>query len=450
VATLTAIVAKIESACQKQAVCPPLASGCEGSDWRTLLAEALDELTVLLEDETKVSAFELHSSGLIQSLLKLFSTSASEERRSAKRLQRQRLRVFLSSFADRKSTADPDLVVSPSCELVRKLVAVLETIEKLPLYLYDPSASGYGLQILTRRLRFRLERVPGEDNLIDRSGCSLKMEPLASVGQLQRFLLKMVAKQWFDYDRATFSFIKQVSYSLHSILAFSVLFFMRIIVPSGGRRKAPALLLRSRLRRERPHVLDRNERALLERVGEPGPTRTGGGDVIGGPQSAVRTPGGHSESRRVRAQLPHQRRPPRVVRHRPGRVVHPHRVHAQARQRIRKVRSQNLAAGGKVAFVDVPSDNDLLTLPLASQVSKDGVSWTTICDHVDDCSLNEPGSTATWRISLPASEDEEPLGWRHVRIMQNGKNASAQTHYLSLSGLELYGSVNGVCEELGK
>lgn len=41
-------------------------------------------------------------------------------------------------------------------------------------------------------------------------------------------------------------------------------------------------------------------------------------------------------------------------------------------------------------------------------------------------------------------------GWRHVRIQQTGKNASGQTHYLSLSGLELYGIVTGVCEDLGR
>lgn len=28
-----------------------------------------------------------------------------------------------------------------------------------------------------------------------------------------------------------------------------------------------------------------------------------------------------------------------------------------------------------------------------------------------------------------------------------GKNASGQTHYLSLSGLELYGSITAVCED---
>ena len=42
------------------------------------------------------------------------------------------------------------------------------------------------------------------------------------------------------------------------------------------------------------------------------------------------------------------------------------------------------------------------------------------------------------------------IRWRHIRLQQVGKNASAQTHYLSLSGLEIYGRVTGVCDELGK
>ena len=106
------------------------------------------------------------------------------------------------------------------------------------------------------------------------------------------------------------------------------------------------------------------------------------------------------------------------------------------------------------------------------------MNWETLRDHVDDQSLNEPGSTATWRIeykqreeekeeekeignekeeeeeeeaaAASSSKEQQGLGWRHVRIQQNGKNASGQTHYLSLSGLELYGTVTGVCEELGK
>ena len=80
------------------------------------------------------------------------------------------------------------------------------------------------------------------------------------------------------------------------------------------------------------------------------------------------------------------------------------------------------------------------------QVSKDGVTWTTLYDHLDDQSLNDPGSTGTWQLS--PSKDEKQ-GWRHIRLQQGGKNASGQTHYLSLSGFELYGTVTGVCDELG-
>lgn len=53
-------------------------------------------------------------------------------------------------------------------------------------------------------------------------------------------------------------------------------------------------------------------------------------------------------------------------------------------------------------------------------------------------------STATWPLDPPR---EEKQGWRHIRIKQTGKNASGQTHYLSLSGFELYGTVTGVCED---
>ncbi|CAG2067658.1 unnamed protein product, partial [Timema podura] len=81
------------------------------------------------------------------------------------------------------------------------------------------------------------------------------------------------------------------------------------------------------------------------------------------------------------------------------------------------------------------------------QVSKDGLNWTTLYAHLDDSSLNEPGSTSSWPLEPPADETQ---GWRHIRLQQTGKNASGQTHYLSLSGFEIYGTVTGVCEDLGK
>ena len=100
------------------------------------------------------SAFELHSSGLIQALLKMFAIE-SKNRKSGK-MQRQRVELFRKVFCH--GDVEDDLATA----LVKKLISVLENIEKLPIYLYDNSVnSGYGLQILTRRLRFRLERAPG-------------------------------------------------------------------------------------------------------------------------------------------------------------------------------------------------------------------------------------------------------------------------------------------------
>ena len=46
---------------------------------------------------------------------------------------------------------------------------------------------------------------------------------------------------------------------------------------------------------------------------------------------------------------------------------------------------------------------------------------------------------------------EDVEGWRHIRLKLTGPNASGQTHYLSLSGLELYGEIRGLAdEELGR
>lgn len=54
---------------------------------------------------------------------------------------------------------------------------------------------------------------------------------------------------------------------------------------------------------------------------------------------------------------------------------------------------------------------------------------------------------ATFELNPP----DDDQGWRHIRIRVSGKNSSNQTHYLSLSGFELYGTVVGACtDQLGK
>lgn len=85
---------------------------------------------------------------------------------------------------------------SPAVSLIRKLIAVLEMSERLPVYSFENMANG--LQILTRRLRIRLERSSGENSLIDRTGRNLKIEPLTTIEALKNYLGTMVRQELFS------------------------------------------------------------------------------------------------------------------------------------------------------------------------------------------------------------------------------------------------------------
>ena len=328
------------------------------------MISALDELTDILSVESNVSAFELHSSGLVQVLLKLFATAGnSYETRAAKKsakLQRQRVEIFKKCFRDKAFKTEEGLFTcSPSTELVRKLVSVLESIEKLPVLLYDQTASAYGLQILTRRLRFKLEKgglasgPAAEQNLIDRSGCTFKMEPLASVKQLERFLLKMVAKQWFDHDRNTYTFIKNIVD--RSPIAFA-------------------------------HTADFDENGLFHWIGTN--ARTAGEwanpaqyGLVGVTSSEGRNlPYGKLEdilSRDAAALNCHTNDDRRA-----WFAVDLGMWLLPTAYTLRHARGYGRSALRTWQF----------------QVSKDGVNWTTLVDHEDDQTLNEPGSTGTFKV----------------------------------------------------
>ena len=221
VARLAAIVVHIERGCaaqennREQQSRDHSSSQGGGGAWRDLLRSALNDFRSLLEGEdTTLSAFELQSSGLVQALHRLLSPAGLDDylqgTRRGNRLLRQRVAIFRECFqsADYLYQNGPK---GPATCLVRKLVSVMESIEKLPVYLYDAAGgSTNGLQTLTRRLRFRLERSPGETGLTDRTGRALKTEPLTTVGQLEKYLLKMVAKQWYDYERSTLAFVRKI------------------------------------------------------------------------------------------------------------------------------------------------------------------------------------------------------------------------------------------------
>lgn len=396
VAKLAKIVAQIERACEKQTFI-----NRDSRDWEEILSSALIELAELLREERAISAYEFHTSGLIQALLRLLASAQSKRSsynylgccNESDRFVKERSEIF------KKHLGSEELAVA----LTRKLVAVLESIEKLPVYIYDSPGSGYGLQMLTKRLRFRLKRAAGETSLIDRTGRCLKTEPLTTVSQLEKYLLKMVAKQWHDYDRSTFTFVKKLRDS-----------------------KSGLKFVRQR---------DFDENGIMYWIGTNGKTTS---DWVN-PASVGLVMVTSSEGR----SLPFGRLEDILSRDSTALNCHTNDDKRAwfaidlglwiipSCYSLRHARGYGRSALRNWLF----------------QVSKDGVNWITLLAHTNDCGLNEPGSTASWPLSPPP---EEKQGWRHIRLQQTGKNASGQTHYLSVSGFEIYGTVTGVCDDLGK
>ncbi|XP_010372961.1 E3 ubiquitin-protein ligase HECTD1 isoform X5 [Rhinopithecus roxellana] len=366
--------------------------------WRDLMKTALENLIVLLKDENTISPYEMCSSGLVQALLTVLNNSMDLDMKQDCSQLVERINVFKTAFSENEDDES-----RPAVALIRKLIAVLESIERLPLHLYDAPGSTYNLQILTRRLRFRLERAPGETALIDRTGRMLKMEPLATVESLEQYLLKMVAKQWYDFDRSSFVFVRKLREGQNFIFRHQhdfdengIIYWIGTNAKTAYEWVNPAayglVVVTSSEGRNLPY-------GRLE-------------DILSRDNSALNCHSNDDKNAWFAIDL--------------GLWVIP------SAYTLRHARGYGRSALRNWVF----------------QVSKDGQNWTSLYTHVDDCSLNEPGSTATWPLDPPKDEKQ---GWRHVRIKQMGKNASGQTHYLSLSGFELYGTVNGVCEDqLGK
>lgn len=402
VAKLAEIVAQMEQAVEEQ--CSTRAALQIGGEslarntaWQSKLRDAFVGLSDLLREDGVVSAYEMHSSGLVQALLTVLSKNGWENKISRKmlnKLHKQRVALFKECILDGHCKSPNTASI-----LVQKLVSVLESTEKLPVYIYDAPGSGYGLQVLTKRLRFRLERAACESTLFDRTGRSLKMEPLATVGQLAKYLLKMVAKQWYDMDRSTFAFLKK----LKATTQFH-------------------------------HQSDFDENGLIYFIGSNGKSTEW---VNPGQYGLVTVTCSDGK------QLPYGKLEDILSRDSVS-------VNCHTKDNKKSWFSVDLGV-----FI-IPTAYSLrhargygrsaLRFWLL-QASKDAINWVTLITHNDDRSLTEPGSTGTWTISCPP---DEAAGYRHIRIHQNGRNASNQTHYLSLSGFEIYGKVVSVCEDMGK
>ncbi|XP_065182623.1 E3 ubiquitin-protein ligase HECTD1-like [Sycon ciliatum] len=369
-----------------------------GNDWQECLSTAFKELSEVLSDEKGVSGFEVDSSGLIGILLDLLQCPEKATSEMKKQIN-ERLRAFLEVF---KGSGDS----KPAGALVHKIVEALEACERLPVFLYDTPGSGAGgLQSLSRRFRFIVELSAGEKTLIDRTGRSFRAEANTTVSALERFLSKMVGKQWFDFDRSTFAYIKQIEDARDSDSKLKFL-----------------------------HVQDFDQNGILYWIGTNGRTEREWVNPNQYGLVSVLSSDGRN--------LPYGRLDDVVGRDTCN--CHTNDVsHAwfsvdlgvsviPSAYSLRHSRGYNRSALRDWDF----------------QVSCDGNEWLTLKSHKGDDALTDPGSMHTWHLTdVPATEE----GWRHMRIQITGPNSSGQTHYLSLSGFEVYGTVVQVAQDqLGK
>lgn len=163
---------------------------------------------MLSETNKSISSYELLISGLVPTLLVALSPSSSS---SSLDKCSERAQIFARTFI-----TDPI-----TFNLLHKLVALLESVEKLPLYLYDAPGS-YNLQAFSKRFKLILNKGNKEHNLLDFSGRVLKVEPLANISHLEKYISKMVTKQWYDYERSSLNCITTLQSQVMSPLIYYI------------------------------------------------------------------------------------------------------------------------------------------------------------------------------------------------------------------------------------
>jgi E3 ubiquitin-protein ligase HECTD1 len=144
------------------------------------LKNLFEKLKNFLLEKTSLSIYELSSSGLVSTLLKIFHHLILSSNDQAN----ERVKLFCSIFLSDEQPKAFQI-------LINKLISILESVEKLPLFLYD-APFNYGLQIFSKRFRFQIQYKNEQQLFTDQTGKSLKIEPLATVGQLKTFLASMV------------------------------------------------------------------------------------------------------------------------------------------------------------------------------------------------------------------------------------------------------------------
>ncbi|EFO28334.2 hypothetical protein LOAG_00153 [Loa loa] len=354
-----------------------------------LSARMLSELEAALKcmhssvvNDRLLSTFELSISGIVDALLAFLKVIQRDT-------DGEIAIIFRRVFVEQRSLS----------ALVCKMVSILEAVQKFPQYLYDtPGGSSFGLQLLNRRIKLKLEQfnpnTPCQMQLLDRSGRTMKVEPLNTVKQLKRYILRMVAKQWYDRGRETFHFVEEIKEAKKHGAKISF-----------------------------TYTNDFDDKGIIYWLGTNGKTVAEWTNpanvhvVFVTSSDGERLPYGKHEDILSREALNCHTSDDKNAHFTIdlGIYFYPNTY------TLRHARGYGRSA----------LRNWLL------QGSHNGRIWDILVVHENDASLNYPGSTATWPIVC--LEGKGP--YRYIRIAQNGKNASNQNHYLSLSGFEIYGDV---------
>eukprot|EP00051_Salpingoeca_urceolata_P006568 m.86770 g.86770 ORF g.86770 m.86770 type:complete len:2399 (+) comp14887_c1_seq1:143-7339(+) len=345
-----------------------------------------------------ISAFELLQSGMVEALLEFLKpTLPSREVDSiAASTDTQRRQALFHEVFGRVAEDGGD---NPAETLVHKLVAVLEHAENLPVVLHENR-----LQLVAKKIRFKLKLFDGETSLLDLTGRTLKMEPLASVRSLEQLVAQKSHRRWYDQPRDTFKYLAKADSQK----------------PTFRQSK------------------DFDDKGIMFWIGTNARTESEWVNPAKAGLVVVTTSDG--------PQLGQGSLHDTLSRSSRG---------TNCRTRNRKDSWFAFDLGIKVlpTAYTVRNSRGSGSGSLRNwtfEASHNGQDWVTLREHKDDTSLpNNNGATHTWTIdseSLKGSKE----GFSVFRIKATGKNASDDSSSVCLSGFEIYGAVTGRCNFTGK
>eukprot|EP00049_Salpingoeca_infusionum_P023060 m.10178 g.10178 ORF g.10178 m.10178 type:complete len:2070 (+) comp5531_c0_seq1:203-6412(+) len=353
------------------------------------LKECLLQIRHIIMTDSSISPFELHRVKFVESFLEFLTFSPKNKSDISQADSRADVQMRQSIFR-RVFGSMPSQDENAGSMLVTKFISVLELTESLPVYSHSNSpTSPQAFEILRRRLSLKLLRHPDDSSLKDLTGKRLSMEPLAPISDLCTLLCTKVDKSWFDEDFEAVEYVQRLlqGESVECVHASDfdengVLYWLG---SNGGTRRwtnpSSANLI---------FITTRDERSLPY------------GSVHNMVQRSSRPANCHTRDRSdswVEMDL--------------GVCVKP------TAYTIRHARGYSNSALRSWDFLG----------------SNDGEKWTVLKEHRDDTALNEPGSTNTWQLEY----EGEPF--QMFRIAIKGPTSGGSSHYISLSGFELYGTV---------